>query len=174
MIRKILITALAMMALVAAPAAAQYEPIVVQPGRVPPGGTVTVTGSACAPGDTVVITLQADGPAAIRSAPLQAEPVVVATVTADAEGNFSASFVVPADAKLGWYTVTATCGSITRHKRIQVAEADTPATTVPSKPGGNLPKTGSNLNGFGLAGAGLLAVGGLFLLAANKRRTADA
>ncbi|MEZ5177667.1 MAG: Ig-like domain-containing protein [Acidimicrobiales bacterium] len=36
--------------------------------------------------------------------------------------------------------------------------------------GTNLPRTGSNLNGVGLVGAGLLTVGGLLVLSTRKRR----
>ncbi|MCB0975940.1 MAG: LPXTG cell wall anchor domain-containing protein [Acidimicrobiales bacterium] len=162
--------ALAAVALMAVPAAAQYPGIVVQPGRVTVDGTVTVTGKGCAPGETVTITLNQPGETTGGT--------VVATVTTDAEGNFSASFNVPAGTQPGMYDVVSTCGDLVQSQPIEVLANDvtnTGGTGTGSGVGsGNLPRTGSNLNGVGLVGAGLLVVGGLFLLVSRKRRSAEA
>jgi len=45
------------------------------------------------------------------------------------------------------------------------------ATTTPGKPGGGtIARTGSDLNGLGLAGAALITVGGIILLTTRSRR----
>ena len=80
MIRKILLVAVALVALMATPAAAQYPGLTVNPGTVRPGGNADFAGKGCQPGETVVIRL--DG-------------TTVATVTSDTSGEFSGSFVVP-------------------------------------------------------------------------------
>lgn len=169
MVRKLLFTALAFVALSATPALAQYPGIVVQPGRVNPGGTVTVTGKGCEPGATVTITM--------RKAPDGTEETV-ATITADEDGNFTISFKVPPGTPPGIYDVISRCGTVVQSQQIEVLGTSTTPTTPGTQPGGgapgNLPRTGSNLNGVGLAGAGLLLVGGLFLLAARKRRSDQA
>jgi len=185
MVRKVLLGAIALVALFAAPAAAQYDPIVVSPGQVNPGGAVTVTGQACAPGVEVVINL-IPGDATDQNTPINATKaaptlpaggVQVATTTADENGNFTVTFDLPAGTAAGTYTVQAVCGSVVQSDVIDVQPA-TVATTVPagtpstpSSPTGNLPRTGSNVNGMGLVGAGLLAAGGLLLLGTRKRRS---
>jgi hypothetical protein len=197
MVRKLLLTTIAFVVLAAAPAAAQYPDIVVQPGKVVPGGTVTVSGKGCPPGSTVVITMKKAPAAAPASLPTGgsdeqvsraasaagatrlidlAVGEVVATVTADQDGNFNASFKVPPHATPGFYDVIAECDGIVQSQRIEVLGQ----TVVPpgdgggAQPDGEIVRTGSNLNGVGLVGAALLAIGGLVLLASRKRRSADA
>lgn len=187
MIRKILLVmsgVFALVALVAAPASAQYPDITVSPGTVGPGGTVTVTGQGCSPGEPVTISLRPSAEDADRAIP--AAGAVVATTTADENGDFSADFVIPADAQPGSYDVVVECGGITRVAGLVLVADDAtppPSTPAPTDPGGqgsnnggsgsgNLPGTGSNLNGYGLLGAGLLTIGGLFLLGARNRRSA--
>lgn len=178
MVRKALLGAMLMLALAASPAAAQYAPTVVSPGTITPGGTVTVSGQSCAANEVVKITLAPqDG-----SRP----PIVVATVTADASGNYSATFVVPADLPLGTYMVSSSCGTGVNAKTLNVV-APTTATTRPgtgAQPGtggntgssgsgsggGKLVRTGTDLDRMGLAGAGLLVAGGLLLVATKRRR----
>ncbi len=183
MLKKILLVAVVLVFGAAAPASAQYPEIVVTPGTVTEGGTISVTGKFCNPGENVVITLR---PAASSDRALPAEGIVVATTVADEDGAFNTSFVLPADVTPGIYDVVVNCGGTTRTETIEVlGRGETPPTTVPgttpgTTPGNNgsggsgtLPRTGSDLNGSGLVGAGLLTAGGLFLLGARKRRTAS-
>jgi len=165
-IRKILLGAIALVGLLASPALAQYS-IIVTPGQVPPGGSVTATGEGCPPGSVVTITVT-------RATSTQApgEVIFTETTTADADGEFASTFVMPADAEPGDYLVAAFCGGQ------QVASA---IITVlgPTDGGGSagtgvddddIVRTGSDLNGLGIAGAGLLTAGGLLLLATKGRR----
>lgn len=156
MIRKVLIGALMLVAVFAAPAAAQYDDFVVNPGSVVSGGNATFTGSGCAAGATVTITI--DGK-------------VMATVTADAAGNYSGSFL--ANMAAGTYTVTSTCGDLVRTSPLNVQSATVGRPGPGSGTGGSsLPRTGSNSNSMALVGFGLLAIGGGFMLATRNRRTA--
>ncbi len=85
------------------PAAAQpYPPsggcsLALSSSVVPAGGTVTVStaGSPCyAPGATVTLTFASD-------------PVTLGTVTANANGQFSATATIPSNASAGTHTITA-------------------------------------------------------------------
>lgn len=199
MVRKLLLTTIALVVLAATPAVAQYPDIVVTPGKVVPGGTVTVSGKGCPPGSTVVVTLKKAPAAAPASLPTGgsegqlsraagtagttrlvdlAVGEVVATVTADQDGNFNASFKIPPHATPGFYDVITECDGIVQSQRIEVlGQTEVPPSNPPgggARPDGEIVRTGSNLNGVGLIGAGLLAVGGLVLLASRKRRAADA
>ena len=147
MIRKILLVAVALVALMATPAAAQYPGLTVNPGTVRPGGNADFAGKGCQAGETVVIRL--DG-------------TVVSTVTSDTSGEFSGSFVVPAGTSAGVHTVTSTCGSLVQTAQVTVLGT---AVTPPRTGSGTLPRTGSEVNTMGLFGAGLLAAGGAVMLA---------
>lgn len=179
MVRKALLGAVLLLALVASPAAAQYDGFVVSPGTVTQGGTVTVSGQACEPGEVVKITLQ----------PTAGDPIQVAEVKADERGNYTTSFVVPADLPPGEYLVKASCGTGVDGKTITVVAAGTATTAPPvTKPknnqgtgskkaskganSGKLARTGSDLDRVGLVGAGLLMAGGLLLVATKRRRHA--
>jgi len=173
MLRKLIVATAVLVALAASPAAAQYT-FVVTPGTVSPGATVNASGGGCSPGSDVSITL---APAAAKAR--AATGTEVATGTADDEGNFNIAFQVPAGTAPGEYVVTATCGGQVQSQTITVQEAPSPSTgggTVPTRTqgGGSLSTTGSNLNGVGLVGAGLLTAGGLVLVVAKRRRTATA
>jgi hypothetical protein len=161
-----LIGAALLIALAAAPAAAQY-PFNVTPGTVLPGGAVTVSGQGCEPGAEVTIVM--------TEAPAQkavGDVVFTTTVTADENGAFTVTFNVPADTPVGTYLVTAECGDgVVFSAYIDVVSPTTPTTT----PGGGsstgpIVRTGSDLNGLGLVGAGLITVGGVILIATRTRR----
>ena len=185
MIRKAIIGAVALVALMAAPAAAQYAVVTVTPTQVSSGGVVSVTGTMCPANSEVNIYLVAGDQTALASkaAPAPEGGVLVGTLTADASGSFSTSFTIPAGTAPGVYTVVTTCGDFTDATLIEVMGDQTTRPTTPgttptgnnggggsSGGGGNLPRTGSNLNGLGLMGAGLLTVGGLVLVATRKRQ----
>lgn len=176
MLRKILFTTLLMTGLIAAPALAQYG-FTVTPGEVTPGSTISIVGDGCAPGSEVTITLTSEG---------SDDEIVLATGTADDEGNVALEAVIPEDLAPGTYTVSMVCGEHVLTQTLTVVEATDGTTTTTTEPGttpggggtggggpaGPLPKTGSNLNGFGLTGAGLLVAGGLLLVATRRRREA--
>lgn len=169
MIRKIFIGATLLVALFAAPAAAQYAPLVVTPTVVSALEKVSVSGQGCAPNEEVIVYLVPGDTSATDGIPAGA--IEVGRTTADATGNFTLTFTVPSGTAVGVYTVTASCGTLDQNATIEViATAVTPPPSTPP----TLPRTGSNLNGAGMVGAGLLAAGGLVLLASRKRRSSSA
>lgn len=164
MLRKMLIGAAVLVALAAAPAAAQYN-ISVGPANVNPGGTVTVSGDSCGAFDEVTVTFErvGEGPST-RAGDIQG--VVVATGTANESGEYNLTFTVPADAQPGRYQVTVYCAGV------EVAHAFINVVGPTSGPGGkgSIVKTGSDLNGLAILGAGLLVSGGIILIATKGRR----
>lgn len=175
MVRKVLFGALLIVGLFAGTASAQYDPLVVTPGTVVEGGSVTVTGQGCQPNEEVVITIIPGDATDQNTRAVPAGGIQVATTTTDADGNFTVTFTLPGEVTVGEYTVQATCGDVIQSDVIQVVSGQvTTPPGIPSSPGGNLPRTGSNLNGMGLVGAGLLAAGGIVLLGTRKRRGAPA
>ena len=171
MFRKMLIGAIALVALAAAPAAAQYNLDV--GGELTPGGTVTVSGDSCAFNAEVEVTLTQISSSLSRAV---GDSVTIATGTADGEGNYNISFELPADLDPGTYEISVYCnGAFVRSAQVQIQEAGT-GTTQPGSGnnGGPIVRTGSNLNGLGLAGVGLLTVGGIILIATKTRRHAAA
>ncbi|QXC61324.1 LPXTG cell wall anchor domain-containing protein [Aquihabitans sp. G128] len=186
MIRKVLIGATMLVALFAAPAAAQYDPTVVNPGTVVQGGQVTVSGSGCQPNQEITITVYPESEEALAGNPTVA-PVITVKTTSDENGNYSVSFTVPSTLAPGAYDVLGPCppkGGVDVNAnraapklyylgRFVVTAPTTPVTTpgTGGTGGTSLPRTGSNTSGMGLVGAGLLAAGGLLLLGTRKRRS---
>jgi hypothetical protein len=165
MFRKMLIGALAAVALLAAPAAAQYN-ITVTPDPVPPGGTITVTGDLCAAGAIVTITLS---PTTAQRAALDG-PIELGSGQANEEGEYAIDVQIPADLDPGTYDLAVFCdGGFVRSVQITIAGPEVP-TTQPPRGGGDIVRTGSDLNGLGLMGAGLLLGGGMVLFATRERR----
>ena len=165
MFRRMVIGALLLLAVVAAPASAAYD-FNVSPGEVSPGGAVTVSGKGCQPGAEVTITLtQTSAAKAIG------DTITVATGVTDENGEFTIEFQVPEGTAAGTYRVAALCdGTEVAAANITVMEPSTPSTTAVGTSTGPIVRTGSDLNGLGLAGAGLIAVGGIILLATRSRR----
>lgn len=168
MLKKILIVAVALVALMGAPAAAQYGDTFsatisnTNPG---PGETVTIEGS-CSVGEEVEVTL--DMATTARAAQ------VLGTIVVDADGTFSGPVTIPADLAPGTYTVTATCGGEVLSIDITVGDSTTP--TPPDQGGtGPLARTGADGTSTLLKVAGgLVLAGAAFALVATKRRTATA
>lgn len=183
MVRKILILAGALIMLWAAPAAAQYPPLIVSPGTVAPGGAVTITGSGCRPGIPVIITLlpgdhTGDARALARALPPGA--IVLATGVTGPDGTYTITVTIPPGTTPGVYTIEATCGSHVQDALINVAPASvvttTPGTGVSggggTSGGGPLAHTGTNnIVPFTRIGLALVAAGGLMLLAMRRRRS---
>jgi hypothetical protein len=167
MFRKLLIGATMLAALaVAAPAGAQTYDFNVSPGTVEAGGAVTASGKGCSPGAEVTIVVTEGG--AQRAA---GDVILTTTGTADENGEFSITFTIPAGTPVGVYTVTATCDGTTVYSaEINVVDGTVVTTAPPSGGGGTIARTGSDLNGLGLAGAALITVGGIILLTTRNRR----
>lgn len=179
MFRKMLIAALALVALMASPAAATYD-FEVSPTVVQAGGTVSISGKDCPPNSPVdvKVTQRATG-----------KVIYTASDTTDAAGEFSFSIKLPSDLAAGWYDIEARCcpadGAAPSERALQgTVEGDCvvfrASVQVKAAPAGNdgtgtgtIVRTGSDLNGLGLVGAGLLTVGGLVLLASKRRKTAE-
>ncbi|MCU1453620.1 MAG: hypothetical protein JWN46_1766 [Acidimicrobiales bacterium] len=114
------------------------------------GSNIDVKGDHCPPGSTVTITWD-DG-------------TVLATTTAGADGTFSATITVPADAEPGVHIVTATCGSVQQFLKVNVIEPGTPVAT-----GTTLARTGtSNIGPLLGIGAAAVVLGAAFVYGARR------
>lgn len=177
------VTTAAFLALLTGPAAGQAPPPTYQPNAsqtlsatvVSPGEVITVSGMGCA-GSSAVST--------------RFDSTPVASTVADSAGNFRESVTIPTNATAGTHTITSTCGSVVLSSTITVRSAATGGTTgttggtttggttgttggtTGTSTGGTLPRTGANSRPLVNMGLGLLAVGGLFLVVARKRRSA--
>jgi LPXTG-motif cell wall-anchored protein len=131
-----------------------------------PSATFTATPSTATAGST--ITLTGTGWPASSSIAIAVGGTAAGSATTDATGSFSFNITIPAGAT-GTITATATCGALVLSTNISIQPTVTLApTTVPS---GTLPTTGSNSTGLLVPVAlSLVALGGLLLLAARKRR----
>ena len=180
----------------AAPATAQEYPptpiIDVDTPIVPEGNTVTITGSGYLPNSVVCLCIL-NGPTgfaevaglASTAAVAQSQEeqaiaacralggTVIGTTTSDANGDWSfawdTSRFPPGD-----FVIAATDGTNTNAVEVTVTPPVGPTpTTVPGPVvpvGPSLPQTGGVADGPLRAGAALLAVGGLVLLAVRNRR----
>jgi hypothetical protein len=128
------------------------EDLTVSDSRVVRGQSITISGGGAEPGATVQIIIGGR---------------VVATTTADGDGNFSASFSIPAGLEVGTYTVTAVSNGEVLSS-LQVAVASGSASSGSSS---DLPFTGSTtLPGIGI-GVGLIALGSTLLMLSRRRRS---
>lgn len=172
MFRKMMIGAVALVALVASPAAAQYTDFTVTPGAVVLGGDITVSGKGCGAGETVTVTVTQ-----ITSTKAVGDVIITTTTPADDNGEYSTTIVIPKDAEPGTYEVVAECGGVVVGRQTITVMAPTTPTTPTTAPGGSsttpsgtIVRTGSDLNGLGLLGIGLLTTGGIILVATKSRR----
>jgi LPXTG-motif cell wall-anchored protein len=175
MLKRMAVLAVALIGLMAAPAAAQQYPpgdnlVTVSDTTPCPGGPVTITAQTFAAGSTVEIAL--DG-------------TPIASATAGDDGTVSVDVVVPETTQLGAHTITATGPGedqapmeLTASIDVVACDTQAPTTTAPATGGGagggggdDLPRTGSDttmtLVRIGLA---LAALGGVLLAVATKRR----
>lgn len=184
MFRKMLIVGVALVALAASPAAAQYD-FEVSPTVVQAGGVVSVSGKDCPPLSPVGVKVTQRSTGTI---------IYQAEDTTDAQGSFSFNIQLPKDLAPGFYDLEARCplkpGLPAEYNRRALQgqiEGDYlvfRAVIEVRAPGGgddgngvddgDLVRTGSDLNGLGLIGAGLLTVGGLVLIASKRRNAAGA
>ena len=114
----LLVTTMATLAITATTASAQYVPgtpgIIVDPGSVTVGGTITVQGTGCPANVTVTIKIGT---------------VVVGTATSNDAGNFTFHVTLPPSIKPGQYTVHALCGDLDLTAVLSVS-ALPPTTTI--------------------------------------------
>jgi hypothetical protein len=173
--------------LLAGPAHAQddkdYPPtsgrLAVSESTLSPGEPFTVFGDGATPGATVTFTLQRS-PAAVGTGQVvaagsslvqstatnrqQAQNSIPLGSTTDADGQFSATLMMPAGTEPGVYGLSATSsGGILAVMTLQVI-------TVSGI--GGLPFTGANVLPGLAIGATLIVAGGLLLLSLKRRRPA--
>lgn len=145
---------------------AQYEPIgpVTLSSTTPTaGGPLTVSGSGFAPNSDVQIIIESD-------------PILLATVTADGSGAFSVEVTIPASLS-GEHLIIATgidpAGSV---RVLGTTVVIAPAPTVPATSTGAAPeisRPGSDPVVFAVAGAGIVILTGVLLLATRRRESAS-
>ncbi|WP_029292022.1 fibronectin type III domain-containing protein, partial [Cellulomonas sp. HZM] len=125
-------------------------------GDVSPGATVTLTGSGYAPGVELAVELHSD-------------PVLLTTVTTDAQGSFSTDVVVPADAPEGeHHLVVAYQGTVVSETPVTLVAA-APAPAASAEPvAAAAAETVPPLTGLVILVA--LAVAGVLLLASHYAR----
>jgi LPXTG-motif cell wall-anchored protein len=173
MVKRMVVLAMALVALMATPAMAQQYP--------PNENLITVSDTTPCPGQSVTITAQtftAGGAVTVKIG-----GAVVGTPTADANGKVSLDATIPAGQAQGAVQVTATgpAGADTPTLTVNaavdiVACNETPATTAPAGGGGaggggDLPRTGSDSTmTLVRVGVAMAAVGGLLLAVSSKRR----
>lgn len=176
MTRKMILAAVALVALFASPAAAQYS-----------GATLQVSDSTVDAGDTIDVLctgLEAGVPFTVT---FDGNGVPNGEGTTSDAGEVSGSFTVSPDTATGTYELAVTAGEGRCAADIEVLGASEDATTPgdngftpgpgPSTPpsagtgAGELARTGvsDSIRTVAMAGAALLAVGGMVLLSARRR-----
>lgn len=156
MIRRALMLGLALVALLAAPAAAQADDY---------DGT---TATATVQGDSIVVTGEGFIPgSAVRfSVEYGGSVVDSGTVTADAQGNVTVTTEVRGD---GVYRITMTDGTNTAVATVTVGATGTGTGTAGS--GGALPRTGDDTSvGLAQIGFAAVALGAVAVYGAKKRK----
>lgn len=152
--RTIFLALVALAALWPAAASAQYQPanITVSDPTPTVGEVVTVNGSGFDPGATVTLSVGGQ---------------TVGSAVADASGNVSIATAVPALAN-GTYSVSLTGSAIGGQVQVLSTSINVGGalqqTTTPQ-----LPRTGSDSGALTAVAAGLIAAGGLLVLATRKR-----
>ncbi len=136
--------------------------------QLDPGDSLTVSGNGFTAGAQVVVTIAS-------------EPVVLATVNANAQGAFSVTAVIPADFPEGNHTIKASgaspTGTLVLETPVQVggavASQSSPTTVAGTAAGsqGTLPFTGSSTLIMLAVALGLLGAGALFIV--GYRRTSQ-
>ncbi len=176
MIRKLLVLATALLVVSAAPAAAQYTPEVLglSEDSVQPGGTIEVSCNGLEGGTNYSVLF--DG-------------AEVGGGVVPASGTVTGTFTVSDDQAPGTYTLSIVAGDNSCAATLEVLGdaidgPDSPGFTPGTGTGttgtgtgaGELARTGasSDVTTYAAVGAGLLAVGGISLMAGRRRRPAHA
>lgn len=151
-------------------AGAQYDPTEDElefdfPSQVQAGGELNVSGFCTIAGEDVTFTLG---------------DITLGTVTPDENGDFSATFTVPADLAPGTYTLTGTCGDqLVAEGTVEVLGAGTGvgggddgsvggSTNTGSTP---LARTGFDARPVVTLGAAALVLGGAAVYGSRRRRS---
>ena len=140
----------------------QYPPgrcnLQLSKGSVERGESLTASGSGFVPGSQVSLRL--------------ASGRFLGFATADANGAFTASITVPADADLGRTQVLASDGVATLSASLEIVDRATAATRpAPSSRAGVLSRTGFDTLAITAVGGSLIVLGAASILAARRRRT---
>lgn len=127
------------------------------------GGTLRASGSGYNPNSSVNIQLSPGGQ-------------VLATATADGNGQFARDITIPTDVAAGRYTVAATgyrnAAPYQLTADLTVTSESAGAAAEQSRSGGaTLPRTGAFIAGLAAIGAALTGAGTVAVLAARRRRT---
>jgi hypothetical protein len=161
MVKRMLVAAMVVMGLCAAPAAAQQYP--------PADNSITVSDSSVTRGQTIEITFKTCPPGSEATFVLTSDPVVLGTATADADGVATLSATIPEDTSFGRHTITGTCPDLELSTSIVVVPAA--AGGAQGGPGGALPRTGDDTSiPLARLGLALAAAGGVITALAAKRR----
>lgn len=158
------------LALLTGPASAQVPPATYQPNA-----TQTLSATVVTPGQ--VITVSGTGCPANSKVSTRFDTTPVGSTVADSMGSYTERVTIPTNATVGTHTIVSTCGSVVLSSTITVRAASTggtggTTTGTTGTTGGTLPRTGANSRPLVNMGLGLLAVGGLFLVVARKKRSA--
>ena len=176
-----LLGALILVGLCAAPAAAEYSPSLVTPTQVLSGGVVSVSGSGCEPHQSITLTVYPETPQTLAGHPTT-PPIIAVDTVADDQGNFSVDIPIPTGLAPGWYDILGPCQAVATRATRATRAAPTLylvgrflVVAPGTQPGGTgtgttLPRTGSNVEQLAQVGAGLLVAGGLVLVATKRRR----
>lgn len=161
MARRIVVLAFALV-LASGAVAHAYVPgepgFILDPATLPDvGGATTISGVGCPPNVPVQGFILVNG---------VEQFIGSGVVTNDPDGPFQFPLTIPS-LPAGEYTIIVKCGP-TVMSNILTITSTTPITLRPQP--GPLPRTGADVMGFVKIGLGLVAVGGLFLLADRKRR----
>ena len=160
MLKKILLIAAALLFVGAGAAHAQDYP--------PRGNSLTASASVVAAGTPVTLTAQVFLPGTNVVFRIFSDPVTLGTATANSNGVATLTATIPSNFS-GQHTITAS-GSGANGQPLTVS------TTITVTQGhAPLPRTGSShTKPYTEIGIGALAVGGLLLLGAKRRRSAHA
>ena len=134
------------------------------------GAAITVSDTTPAPGQTITIVARGFQPGTDVTFTLYSQPVNLGTATADAAGNATLQATIPANIAPGTHTIEATgigADGLPRTVTLQI--------TVVAPGGGagagDLPRTGSDSAiPMSQIAVGAIALGGLMVLVAGKRR----
>lgn len=162
MMKKTLVLAVALLIAMAGTAAAQTYP----PAG---GGPVTVSDTTPTPGQAVTIVASGFQPGTDVTFMLYSQPVNLGTATADAAGTATLQATIPANIAPGTHTIEATgtgTDGLPRTVTLQIT------VVAPGGAGvGDLPRTGSDSAiPMSQIAVGAIALGGLMVLVAGKRR----
>ena len=165
--KKLLLIALLVLAVVAVPVAAfaQYPPapaVTINPTIVEPGGTITVTGTGFCPNSTVTIRIK------------DAQGTTVATFTtgANATGSFSTPITVPSNLAAGRYTIeTSGTDSGCQTARVLSSNFTVRAAAAAARAPGaaGLVATGADVLPWLLVAIAVIAVGAGFWVYSRRR-----